>query len=134
MNQLLFDRSSGNISPPAFARIQLSAQVHAIQPASRLRFNGGEKEASQEDDTGEGVESQAEPPVDARIWAHQAGVNALAIDIGSRMYAGRPALLSSADASSLISGGADSSIKLWDLEELTAGSKHTFKPTGIVPR
>ncbi|PMD57098.1 WD40 repeat-like protein [Hyaloscypha bicolor E] len=119
MNKLLFDRSSGNLGPPAFARIQTSALVLAIQPAPRLRFNGGEKEAAIEDDTSEGVGSQAEPSTETKIWAHQAGVNALALDIESRI---------------LISGGADSSIKLWDLEELTAGSKHIFRPTGIVPR
>jgi hypothetical protein len=43
-------------------------------------------------------------------------------------------LFSSTDPSSLISGGADSSIKLWDLEELTVGSKYIFRPTGVVPR
>jgi hypothetical protein len=43
-------------------------------------------------------------------------------------------LSSIADRSSLISGGADSAIKLWDLGELTTGSKHTFRPSGIVPR
>ena len=33
-----------------------------------------------------------------------------------------------------MSGGADSSIKLWDLDEHAVGAKHTFKPTGTVSR
>jgi DNA excision repair protein ERCC-8 len=40
----------------------------------------------------------------------------------------------SADLNSLVSGGADSSIKLWDLEECPSGAIHTFKPTGTVPK
>ena len=88
MNKLLFDRSSGNLGPPAFARIQTSALVLAIQPAPRLRFNGGEKEAAIEDDASEGVGSQAEPSTETKTWAHQAGVNALALDIESRMQVG----------------------------------------------
>ncbi len=88
MNQLLFDRSTGNLSPQAFARIQTSTLVRAIQPGPRLRFNGGEKAASLEDDSEAGRDSEAKPSPDTRIWAHQAGVNALALDIESRVYAG----------------------------------------------
>jgi DNA excision repair protein ERCC-8 len=88
MNQLLFDRSTGSLSPHVFARIQTSALVRAIQPAPRLRFNGGEKEASvDDDDDGDGIGSQAEASAETKIWAHQAGVNALALDIEGRMYA-----------------------------------------------
>ncbi|RAL66106.1 hypothetical protein DID88_005763 [Monilinia fructigena] len=35
----------------------------------------------------------------------------------------------------LLSGGADASIEVWDLEQIPTGaSKYTFRPTGIVPR
>ena len=84
MNQLLFDRSSGILSPQAFARIQTSALVRSIQPAPRLRFNGGETEAPVED--GDGAEYSAGPSADPKLWAHQAGVNALALDIEGRMW------------------------------------------------
>ena len=86
MNQLLFDRSSGTLSPQAFARIQTSSLVPAIQLAPRLRFNGGEKEAPLSDDVGVG--SQTGPFTESKLWAHQAGVNSLALDIENRMYAG----------------------------------------------
>lgn len=84
MNQVLFDRSTGNLGPKAFARIQTSHLIHAIHPVSGLRFDGGEKEAIPVDDTDEGG-SRPAPAGDTKIWAHQAGANALAIDIENRL-------------------------------------------------
>jgi DNA excision repair protein ERCC-8 len=115
MNQLLFDRSSGAIAPKAFARLQTSYLIHAIQPAPRLRFDGGEKEAPV-DDQGNAI---PQPAWEEKIWAHQAGANALAIDVNNRF---------------LLSGGADSSIRLWDLDENDAPFRHTFKPRATVLR
>lgn len=86
MNQLLFDRSSGTLSPQAFTRIQTSSLVPAIQLSPRLRFDGGEKEAPLND--GVGVGSQTGPFTETKFWAHQAGVNSLALDIENRLYAG----------------------------------------------
>jgi DNA excision repair protein ERCC-8 len=84
MNQLLFDRSTGTLSPQAFARTQISQRVHLIQPAPSLHFDGGEKETVP---ASSGV--NGEPPVIAdiqqKIWAHQAGVNALSLDIDNRL-------------------------------------------------
>ena len=84
MNQLLFDRSTGNLSPQAFARIRTTQLIHAIQPAPKLQFDGGEKETVAASSAGNG-----EPPTSAevaeKLWAHQAGVNALSIDIENRM-------------------------------------------------
>jgi len=82
MNQLLFDRSTGVLSPPAFARLQTSQLIHAIQPAARLRFDGGEKEdlSSTQNSGPQGAAS-----LDSKIWAHQSGVNALSLDIEGRM-------------------------------------------------
>jgi DNA excision repair protein ERCC-8 len=84
MNQLLFDRSTGNLSPQAFVRIQTSELVHAIQPAPRLRFDGGEKETVPAS-SAENGEPQPSAEVAEKIWAHQAGVNALSLDIDNRM-------------------------------------------------
>jgi DNA excision repair protein ERCC-8 len=84
MNQLLFDRSTGNLSPQAFARIQTSQLIHAIQPAPRLCFNGREKETLPTSSAGSG-ESQAGAEAAEKTWTHQAGVNALSLDIDNRM-------------------------------------------------
>lgn len=82
MNQLLFDRSTGSLGPKAFARIQTSYLIHAIQPAPRLRFDGGEKETLPVDDDGNPLPLAAG---ETKIWAHQAGANALAIDVDNRL-------------------------------------------------
>jgi DNA excision repair protein ERCC-8 len=83
MNQLLFDRSTGSLSPQAVARIQTSQLIHAIQPAPRQRFDGGEKETALTHAAESGA-SQANVEEVEKIWAHQAGVNALSIDIDGR--------------------------------------------------
>ncbi|KAB8294863.1 hypothetical protein EYC80_006824 [Monilinia laxa] len=93
MNQLIFDRSTGNLGPNVFARFQTNQLIHAISPVPKLQFNGGER---------------APKTVAADI------------DLKGKI---------------LLSGGADASIKVWDLEQIPTGaSKHTFRPTGIVPR
>lgn len=84
MNQLLFDRSTGTLSPQAFARIQTSQRLQSIEPAPRLRFDGGEKETVAATSSENG-ESQATAEVPRKIWAHQAGVNALSLDIDNRL-------------------------------------------------
>lgn len=116
MNQLLLDRSTGQRSPQNFARIQTTRLIHAIQPFPGLRFDGGEKEVVIQD--GEAGETGPEPG-ESKIWAHQAGVNALALDIDNRI---------------LLSGGLDSSIRLWNLDDCPTGSKHIFKPTAAISR
>jgi DNA excision repair protein ERCC-8 len=116
MNQLFLERSTGNLSPRNFARLHTSNLVHSIQLARRLRFDGGEQEAALPHGSVDIAElSRAE----AKTWAHQAGVNALSIDIEDRV---------------LVSGGADSSIKLWNLEEIPNQGLHIFKPTAAVSR
>ncbi|CZT44975.1 probable DNA excision repair protein ERCC-8 [Rhynchosporium secalis] len=125
MNQLLFDRSTGILGPQAFARHQTSHRIHSVQPAPRLRFNGGEKEAVLVDEDEEDTFGPIAPPVavtegtESKIWAHQSGVNSLAIDVDNRL---------------LLSGGAESAIKVWDLDENDPGAKHTFKPSSVVPK
>lgn len=79
MNRLLFDRSAGNLGSEAFARLHTSQLVNAIQYAPKLRFDGGEKEVeAEEPDTN--VTEASEVPEGKKIWAHQSGVNALAVD------------------------------------------------------
>lgn len=85
MNHFLLDRSTGTLGPHSFARLQSSQLLHAIQPAAGILFNGGEKEAVpapvvDEDTTSEHGE------VREKIWAHKAGVNALAVDIEGKLY------------------------------------------------
>ncbi|KAK8087989.1 hypothetical protein PG997_002950 [Apiospora hydei] len=119
MNYLLFERSTGNLSPNVFARLQTTQLLHSLQAAPTLRFDGGERgTVIQDDQTGPsaiGGEKRA-------IWAHQSGVNALAIE----RFDGRL----------MISGGSDASLKIWDLD---AGANpgingHTYTPIARIPR
>lgn len=66
MNQLLFNRSTGNLSPQAFARLQTSQLISAIEPAPKLCFNGGEKGIDSPD---EEVQPHASRTAEVKIWA-----------------------------------------------------------------
>lgn len=67
MNQFLFDRSTGNLGSQALARLYSSQLLHALRFCPTFRFDGGEV-------TG------GKPETEAQIWAHQSGINTLAID------------------------------------------------------
>lgn len=116
MNQLLFERSTGSIGPNVFARLQTTQLLNSFQPAPKFRFNGGEKGIAVRDGKDGSV-----APVKDTVSAHQAGVNALALErFGGRI---------------LVSGGLDASLKIWDLEQCGNPSKaHTFTPIATVPR
>ncbi|KAI0179345.1 WD40 repeat-like protein [Hypoxylon sp. FL1284] len=119
MNQLLLERSTGGIGPNVFARLQTTQLLNSFGPAPGFRFDGGERvNKVQHDRIGSealGTEGTSS------IWAHQAGVNALALD----RFDGRI----------LVSGGLDGSLKIWDLEQCGNPSKpHTFTPATTVRR
>ncbi|KAI0156949.1 WD40 repeat-like protein [Xylariaceae sp. FL1272] len=103
MNELLLARSTGAVGPNAFARLQTTQLLKSFRPAPGYRFDGGERGIAVRD----GQASSADSPTS--IWAHQAGVGALALE----RFDGRI----------LVSGGSDASIKLWDLEASSQPSK-----------
>ncbi|KAH7026249.1 WD40-repeat-containing domain protein [Microdochium trichocladiopsis] len=114
MNRLLFERSTGNVGPNAFARLHAASLVTSLWAAPEYRFDGGERGAAVHD---------GELSPGNHIWAHQSGVNALALE----RFEGRI----------LVSGGSDASIKIWDLEQYQSPDQvsiNTFKPTGTIPR
>lgn len=74
MNQLLLDRATGAIGPNVFARLQTSQLLTSFRPAPQYRFDGGERGVAVND--GEASSSDAA----TSIWAHQAGVSALALE------------------------------------------------------
>ncbi|OIW28887.1 WD40 repeat-like protein [Coniochaeta ligniaria NRRL 30616] len=114
MNELLFERSTGNLGPNAFARLQTTQLLRSFRPAPHFRFDGGETgiAADHEDDEGEPAVS---------LWAHQAGVNALALD----RFDGRI----------LVSGGSDATIRIWDLEQSPSPHEaHAYRPVAQIAR
>lgn len=81
MNQLLFERASGALGPNVFAKLEATRLLSSFRPAPQHRFDGGEKGSAI--DNGEGG-SRGSSYVDIdrkqQLWAHQAGVNALALE------------------------------------------------------
>lgn len=87
MNQLLFERATGGLGANAFAKLETTRLLRSFRPAPRFRFDGGEKGAAVDND--EGISSAANLSTDnkSNLWAHQAGVNALALErFDGRMF------------------------------------------------
>lgn len=86
-NLLLFERSLGNLRHDAFAGLQTEKLLKSFRSTLRVRFDGGERVARP------GVRSGSSSRATVRytsagddnderhsIWAHQAGVTALAVE------------------------------------------------------
>lgn len=109
MQARLFARETGDLAPHDFARTVATDLVRSFAPAPQHRFNG---------------EIAAPSVVEDRphnIRAHASGVSSLAVD--------------KFDGRILVSGGAEGSIKLWDLESCgNANDTHTFRPVSTINR
>ncbi|KAM0669226.1 hypothetical protein ACQRIT_004191 [Beauveria bassiana] len=118
MQTRLFARETGDLLPQDFARTLASDLVRTFAPAPQHRFNG-EVITSQRPTSGRSssvVEERAH-----NIRAHGAGVSALDVD--------------KFDGRLMISGGADGSLKIWDLESAPSPHMlHTFRPTLTIAR
>ncbi|KAF6839452.1 DNA excision repair protein ercc-8 [Colletotrichum plurivorum] len=110
MEAFLLARSTGELSQTSFERVTTTGLVRSFAPAPQHRFSG---EADNSEDEG--------PNPNNSIWAHRTGVSALALD--------------KFDGRLLLSGGADGSLKLWDLHHASnPNSSHTFRPIANIPR
>lgn len=111
MNSFLLNRQLGSIAPEVLVRAQHDRLLKALQPASHIRF------ALQP--PAQTPRNHAPRTVDL---AHAAGVNSIAVDRFEGRY--------------LISGGADSSLAIWDLEaaETYTGEAVTHLPLTVSAR
>jgi DNA excision repair protein ERCC-8 len=81
MNQLLFERASGTLGPNVFAKLEATRLLSSFRPAPHIRFNGGETGSAIDNGESSSRGSSAViPGQEQHVWAHQAGVNALALE------------------------------------------------------
>lgn len=104
MNQVLLGRRLGAISPQAFERSQNERLFLSLEPLS-LSFDFRSNPSPDTDYNQPSSSGKRPASLEAnhkQLTAHKAGVNVLAIDSHEGRY--------------LVSGGADSTVRLWDLE------------------
>lgn len=110
MTSNLFGRSLGIISPQVLQRAETSRLLLALEAAPGVRFDSIDGLAQQQK-----TREKSDVEKEELVWAHRAGVNSLAIDRFEGRY--------------MLSGGADSSIFLWDLESVENTTKsYTYSP------
>ena len=113
MNGHLFDRALGHRGQINLQRYETARQIDVFAARPDILFDGSTSE--------QGV-PVSRRSIDAdKIWAHSAGAQCLVIDHFDGRY--------------MLSGGADASIHLWDLEQAAQPDctlKH--KPLGSVER
>lgn len=80
MDQLLFDRATGSIGPNTFARLETTRLLRSFRPAPHIRFDGGHKGSLTTGDVGRSSTSIPAIQEHTDLWAHQNGVNALALE------------------------------------------------------
>ncbi|KAL4780707.1 WD40-repeat-containing domain protein [Aspergillus varians] len=111
MNSYLLNRAIGSITPSAFHSAQTIRLVHNLEPAPGIRFSNTNRRS---------VNSDGHVPASEEVLGHTAGANVLAID----QYEGR----------FMVSGGADPSIHLWDLEARASELSYTHEPVASVSK
>ncbi|KAL8773216.1 MAG: hypothetical protein Q9209_001892 [Squamulea sp. 1 TL-2023] len=118
MDSQLFARALGSVGPEAIQQAELSRRLHAIQPVPDIKFDGhGPQPTTNDGDQ----HNRSRGAIGNEIRAHRAGVNCIAID----RFEGRH----------LISGGAEASIKIWDLATAEhAQRKFINNPTAEVKK
>lgn len=119
MNSFLFNLQLGSVSPQAFIKAQNEQLLHSLQAAPNVSFGLTRNVAGNRNNTGDAT-SQRTSRLDA--IAHPAGVNSIAIDRFEGRY--------------LLSGGADSSVAIWDLEDIAVapGEPVQYYPLGHAVR
>lgn len=112
MNSYLLARELGTVSTKALQQAETHRLLLALQAAPDIRFDGTDAttSAASQSHGGQGTEA---------VWAHRAGLNCITVDKFEGRY--------------MLSGGADSTIKLWDLESAENTLKRfTYRPAGAV--
>lgn len=112
MNSYLLGRELGTVSPKALQQAETNRLLLALQAAPDIRFDGTDATTNVASQSHGGQATED-------VSAHRAGLNCITIDKFEGRY--------------MLSGGADSTVKLWDLESAENTSKRfTHRPVGAV--
>lgn len=123
MNSFLLSLQLGSVSQQAFAKAQNERLFRSLQAAPDVSFSLKKSESARDTHQAEDDDHEARPrSAKPTGVAHGAGVSSIAIDRFEGRY--------------LLSGGADSSVALWDLEAATVppGEAITHLPLGHTAR
>ncbi|KAJ5733342.1 hypothetical protein N7533_013789 [Penicillium manginii] len=117
MNSYLLNRALGSVAPNEFHTAQTERLVRNLEPAPGIRFSSRKAVPDQSED-----DTTLNPDFDPteKLYAHKSGVNCLAIDQFEGRY--------------MISGGADPSIHLWDLESRGSELEHIHRACASVSK
>ncbi|KAJ9498171.1 hypothetical protein H2202_006322 [Exophiala xenobiotica] len=110
MNQLRLAQCLGTVSSPSYRRHHNENLINTLAHDKKTTFSYLKPDTSSHDSN-----TSSSPPI-----AHQAGVNCLTIDHNEGRH--------------LISGGADSSIRLWDLEQPLLTPSPIYNPVTTLAR
>ncbi|RAL11076.1 WD repeat protein [Aspergillus homomorphus CBS 101889] len=116
MNSYILNRTLGSIHPSTFHVAQTTRLVQNLEPAPGIRFSSQHHSPSahgRSEQQFDGLQSLEE-----ETFAHKAGVKVLAIDQNEGRF--------------MVSGGADPSIHLWDLESRGSELKHVHRSVASV--
>ncbi|KAF2725600.1 WD40 repeat-like protein [Polychaeton citri CBS 116435] len=125
MNSFLLNRQLGNVSQHEFEIAQNQRQLRSLQSAGNIYFRGRKDPINADDeydDSNDGVTAATATRLRTSSLAHVAGASSIAIDRFEGKY--------------LLSGGADSSISMWDLESprVLDGNLNIYEPIERVAR
>ncbi|KAF7713263.1 WD40-repeat-containing protein [Penicillium ucsense] len=122
MNSYLLNRALGSVLPKTFHTAHTTQLVHNLEPAPGIRFsNRRAAPKSKNQDERDGTPFDEEDGATSEsVVGHPSGVNCLAIDQFEGRY--------------MVSGGADPSIHLWDLESRGSDLHHIHRACATVSK
>ncbi|KKZ66638.1 DNA excision repair protein ERCC-8 [[Emmonsia] crescens] len=120
MNSYLLNRSQGSVSPSTFHVAHNTHLIRSIEPAPGIRFSNHPATPALNQRESQSVGDGWKDEEQDEVRAHKAGVNVLTIDQYEKRF--------------MVSGGADASVHLWDLETRGSESNHLYKSIASVTK
>lgn len=121
MNQFLLSRKLGLAGPQTFQRLQYERLLDNIEPEKSITFRAQFLHGNTRQQPCSTASTSPQSTLrTTQAIAHQGGVNVLAVDEQTGRY--------------LITGGADATIRLWDLESRDSNEAFIYQPVTSITR